>query len=95
MFLVANLGSELTRLFCLRENGNRRSLAGSRERALGIIERLEQHPELNGRTGEIAILRNIITDCVSENPKYQISAADIEQYFMPFATRVLSDSRLF
>lgn len=88
-FLMANLGSEVARLYASKDANNGERMAASSTRALHIVSELSAHPELQGRTGEIDILRDILTDAISTAPIYDVTRKDLEAYFMPFALRTL------
>jgi hypothetical protein len=88
-FLMANLGSEIVRLCQAAEARNLDRVTESCARALHITDELIAHPSLEGRTGEIEILKNVIEDIAGAVPKYDISHKDLESYFMPFAVRAL------
>ncbi len=90
-FLMANLGSEVSQLFMHREQGEAKYANFARERAQKIIAELLEHPETQGRTGEIEILQKIVesTTRIIEEQR-EIPRAQIEEYFLPFALRVLN-----
>lgn len=88
-FLMANLGSEVARLYAAKDADNDERVVASSERALHIIDELSAHPELEGRAEEIDILRDVIEDTTSPTPQYRVSSKDLEAYFMPFALRTL------
>lgn len=88
-FLMANLGSEVARLYAAKDSNINERVVASSERALHIIDELSAHPELEGRAGEIDILRDVIEDTTYPTPQYGVSSKDLEAYFMPFALRTL------
>jgi len=55
---MANLGSEMVRMFSLKEEGSVDLVQGSADRSLKIIEQLLIHPEIKGVNGEVKILKN-------------------------------------
>ncbi len=88
-FLMANLGSEVARLYSAQDAHAAERAATSSVRALNIVDELLKHPELEGRASEINILRTVIEDKTSPAPQYTVSSKDLEAYFMPFALRTL------
>ncbi len=90
LFLMANLGSEVSRLYgCVEEKEHRRARE-SKKRALAIIEELKKSPELRHRTEEVRLLADIIEDLMSEPRKYIVKKKDCEEYFFPFALRLMT-----
>ncbi len=84
---MANLGSDVSQLFLHREKGERKYAALAQERARKIIAELLRHAEVAGGTGEIKIMKDIIEDTT---PNTSIPRSQLEEYFMPFALRVLN-----
>ncbi len=89
-FLMANLGSEVSRVYAAREACDMARIEQSFTRALSILERLREHPLLAGRTAEIEILQDVLMDSATAHPRYAVSKGQFEAYFLPFAQRVLS-----
>lgn len=90
VFLMANLGSEISLLFSCKEKGEKEMANGAAQRAEKIMSELLHHPELNGGKREVEILQEIITDSLSPTPQLQIKRKEMENYFLPFALRVLN-----
>ncbi len=86
---MANLGSEVARLYSAKDAHAEERIVSSSTRALHIIDELSIHPEMSGHTGEINILRSVIEDTASPAPKFTVSSKDLEAYFLPFALRNL------
>ena len=59
-------------------------------RADRIITELLLHPEMKGREGEIEILKEVVKDVLKKKRHFAVSKEEIEEYFMPFALRLLS-----
>jgi len=93
-FLMANLGSDMSQLFSHIDNGELEKAKSPRERANRIIDELLNHPELKGRSGEVEILKKIIQDVFSEKRELKVEKEEIEDYFMPFALRALSENKI-
>ena len=88
-FLMANLGSELTRFFALQKQGDRQNAEASANRSYDIILKLSAREDIGGGKREIEILKDIIKDALSDEQKYHITEAELNTYFIPFAERVL------
>lgn len=89
LFLMANLGSEMVRLFAAVERHDELRAAQSAARATFIINELESHEELRGRTAEVKVLAAIVEDVRSGAKKLSVSRRQIERYFLPFALKVM------
>lgn len=90
LFLMANLGSEMSQIFSYMEKGELKMAQSARSRANIIITELLAHSDMKGRTGEVEILSEIIEDVFASNRRYKVKKSEIEEYFMPFALRLMS-----
>jgi hypothetical protein len=88
-FLMANLGSEMVRLFQAKKAKQFDMAKNSAERAYKIIDSIVIHQDVGQGKKEAEILRMIIKDSLSEKPELHISEDDLNSYFTPFAKRVL------
>jgi hypothetical protein len=91
-FLMANLGSEVSRLFAFKRRGEIDQARTSAERALKITTALEHHPRINGGRKEVEILKDIIKNAFLKKPKYHITEGELTAYFRPFSIRALAES---
>src|SRR3989344_1841170 len=57
-------------------------------RAKSIIKKIEEFPEMQGRTGELEILESIIDDLNLK--KLEVDKDQLMNYFTPFAMRLVS-----
>lgn len=89
-FLMANLGSEVSRLFSAQNSGEKDKGLGAAARAHEILDELLARPEMKERGGEINILYDIIEDAFSDTPRYPLRKEELENYFMPFALRTMT-----
>ncbi|MDO8504612.1 MAG: hypothetical protein Q7S36_02040 [Candidatus Liptonbacteria bacterium] len=55
-------------------------------RAEDIIKKIEEFPEMRGRTGELEILKSIMVD-LNQN-KFELNKDELLDYFSPFAARL-------
>jgi hypothetical protein len=85
---MANLGSEVSRAILEYEKQDFEKMYNSIIRSKGIIEKIEEFPEMKGRTGEIEILKLIIEDL--NNKKFELKKDQLLNYFTPFAIKLMS-----
>lgn len=84
LFYMANLGSEVSRAISAYNKRDDTTLNASISRARSIMQKLEEFPELKGRTREIEILNNIL-----EEKAFDENSGNLENYFVPFAMRLM------
>lgn len=89
LFYMANLGSEVNRIFSLKEKGLSRGADAAYARAAAIVEKLLSHTELAGRTQEIQILKNYLESSF-RSESAQFFKKELQGYFTPYASRFLS-----
>lgn len=85
LFYMANLGSEFFRVFLEYQRKDFKKMHNSIIRAKNIIEKIEEFPEMKGRTGELEILKSIIEDL--NQKRCEINKEQLINYFTPFAMR--------
>ena len=93
-FLMANLGSEVTRLLLAREEKKEELIRGAYERSLRILDELESLEDMATRLDELKILRKVIDNLLTEDPEIKVSPTNLKEYFMPFALRALSEDKI-
>ncbi len=89
LFLMANLGSEVSQIFSAKEMGNDSLALGAMNRAKLIFLELKDLPE-TANNAEITILADVIDDIGQVEKKYDVSKEELQSYFYPFAMRLLS-----
>ncbi len=89
-FLMANLGSEVSRILSAKDRGNEAQISASLERALKILTEILTLPDMKKRSDEIKALSDLIQDMTSLTPILHVSRKNISSYFIPFATRIVS-----
>lgn len=92
LFYLANLGSEVNRIFVLKEKGLLKEAGEAHARANGIIEKLFSHPELEGRTEEVRMLKDYLEQSL-ESERTEFLKKEWQGYFSPYARRLFSASR--
>ena len=93
VFLMANLGSEISRILEWKEKGDEENTLQCVERARSILSEINGRPEMLSRAQEINILGRIVDDALVDKSAYDIRAEDLKSYFYPFALRVLSERK--
>lgn len=88
LFYMANLGSEIARALLEYQNEDFDKMKNSIIRAKEIISKVEEFPEMQGRTGEIEILKSIIEDL--NHKKFEQNKDQLLNYFSPFVARLMS-----
>ena len=88
LFLIANLGSEVTKIFSAKEKGDLIMLDLAISKARFIISNLKKSPETRSN-GEIDLLADVIEDLTQKKSKYQISPKNLKSYFLPFTMRLM------
>lgn len=88
LFYMANLGSEVSRALLEYEQKDFQKMGNSILRAKGIIAKIEEFPEMKGRTTELEILKSIIEDL--NRKKFELNKDQLLNYFSPFAFRLMS-----
>ncbi|GEM_PF-800018 len=89
-FLMANLGSEVTRLISARERNNQAQIGACYKRSLTILKEIFSMPDMHTRVAEINILSDLIHDLANANPMLHVSRKNIVSYFTPFSIRVVN-----
>lgn len=92
LFLMANLGAEVSRIISFTDKNERMRIEDALRRAERIIVEIKQFPEMQKRTQEINALSQAIADIASSAPTLAIDPEHLESYFHPFATRLLKEA---
>ena len=88
LFYMANLGSEISRALLEYQGEDFEKMRNSIIRAKNIMVKIEEFPEMKGRTGELEILKSIIEDL--NHKKFELNKDQLINYFSPFAIRLMS-----
>lgn len=92
LFLMANLGSEVSRALQFRDAHDLLRSMQSAARAQNITDQLITLPEMRFRLSELQVLNDVISDIPNAQPRYHITSDDLNGYFMPFVLRYASNS---
>ncbi len=85
LFLMANLGSEVSRLYARKRKGDTDLIEASYRRAKEILAEVMKKPEMTLRKQELLILEDVFDDVLRDKPKYMVSEDELEEYFLPIA----------
>lgn len=88
LFLMANLGSEVSKIISAKQKKDYTMLNFAVLKANSIITELKEIPETRDNA-EIDILEKVINDLTSETPMYNVSILHLKSYFLPFSTRLM------
>lgn len=92
IFLMANLGSEVSRLLSARERGDTAEMEHSLERAETIFAALETSGISKGGHVEVKILKEVIKDVCSKEPSLSVNPQALRDYFHPFTKQMLKQA---
>jgi len=87
-FYMANLWSEVEKIFIWKERGDKGAMNSALDRAMSILGVIRNSADSSART-EAAILEGILIDLNSPNRKYKVSRSEMSSYLKPFASRLL------
>jgi hypothetical protein len=88
-FYMANLWSEVEKIFIWQERGDKNAMSSASSRALSIIEKIKNSID-KGARAEALILEDVLMDLKSPNRKYLVSRSEMAAYLKPFASRLLA-----
>ena len=88
LFYMANLGSEVSRALLEYENKDFERMKSSIVRARDIMRKIEEFPEMKGRTGELEILKSIMESL--NDKSFEQDKNQLLDYFSPFAARLVT-----
>ena len=88
-FYMANLWSEIEKIFIWKDRGDKHAMDSAAVRALSIIEKVKNSVDRSARA-EALILEDILTDLKCINRKYAVSRAEMSAYLKPFVSRLIA-----
>jgi|SRR3989344_4591745 len=89
-FYVANLGSEVQRMFVWKEKGDKEATQNAYKRAISIIERIKSFGNKSANA-EMSVLQKSLKELTSESNKFNLNRRQMSSYFNPFALRVMNN----
>ena len=89
-FYMANLWSEVEKVFIWKERGDMEAMQDALARVLPIIEKIKSFNNKSANA-EIDILENVLNDLNNTERKYSASREQLSSYLNPFALRVIGN----
>jgi hypothetical protein len=89
LFLMANLGAEVSRIILLTEKHEDALAKEALLRANEIITEIKALPDMKTRLQEIDALSRVIENIVESTLAFQIPVQHIKSYFLPFSLRLM------
>ncbi len=90
LFLMANLGAEVSRIISLQEKHEDALAQEALSRANKIIIEIKALPDMKTRLQEMDALSKVIENILEPNPTLPISTKHIQSYFVPFSLRFMA-----
>ena len=87
LFLMANLGAEVSRLIAACQRSDPELTRAALERADTIIQQIERREDIQPRIEEIRLLSQAIHSFAKPDENMSISPQSLKSYFIPFAIR--------
>ncbi|MFA6270161.1 MAG: hypothetical protein WC657_03055 [Candidatus Paceibacterota bacterium] len=82
-FYVANLGSEIQRIFVWKEKGDIKAMQNAHDRAVSIINTIKKFGNKNANAEMDILIKSVEGNVLSRN--------QISSYFNPFALRITNN----
>ena len=90
LFLMANLGAEVSRIILLTEKHDDALAREAFIRANKIITEIKALPDMKTRLQEIDALSKVIENILESKPAFHVPAKHIKSYFLPFSLRLMA-----
>lgn len=90
LFLMANLGAEVSRVISAKERGDDALMQGALQRSESMLQEIEKMPDMQERSAELQMLSQAIQSIVNPASELHIASRNIKSYFTPFALRMMS-----
>ena len=87
LFLMANLGAEVSRLIVACQNHDESLTQAAIKRADTIIQQIENNQDIQPRIEEIKLLSQAIHSLTDPRKGLAINPQNLKSYFTPFAIR--------
>lgn len=87
LFLMANLGAEVSRIISAKERGEDDLAKSALLRAEKMLSEIRTFPEMAPREIEISPLEQTIRSIIEPNPGIAVSPYHLKNYFLPFVSR--------
>ena len=90
LFLMANLGAEVSRIISFKERHEKALAEEALLNANKIIDEIKALPDMKTRLQEVEALSNVIENLLKSEPTLNIPAKHIKSYFAPFSLRLMA-----
>ena len=90
LFLMANLGAEVSRIISLKEKNEPVLAVEALARANKIISQIKELPDMKARLDEINTLSKVINNITESKPALSVPEKHIKSYFLPFSLRLMA-----
>jgi hypothetical protein len=91
-FLMANLGSEITRLLLAKEKKDSELIQKAYQRLTKIFGELYSRKDIASRRDELDILEKVVKSMMGEPSEIRVSPEYLKSYFVPFAIKALREN---
>lgn len=91
LFLMANLGAEVSRIISFKERHENALAKEALLKANKIINEIKALPDMKTRLKEIDALSSVIKNILQNKPTLNVSIKHIKSYFAPFSSRLMTD----
>lgn len=88
-FYMANLWSEVEKIFIWKERGDDKAVSSAYNRTLSIIERIKNSGNKSAHD-EVSILERVLKEIKNSEEKPFISRNQMSSYLKPFVSRLLA-----
>ena len=88
-FYMANLWSEVEKIFIWKEKGDKKAMQSAMNRVIPIIYKIKSFNNKSA-SAEINILEDVLNDLNNSSKKYLASRKQLSSYLNPFALRVIN-----
>ena len=92
-FYVANLWSEIEKIFIWKEKGDEIAMKSAFDRAIPIINKIQSMNNASA-SFEMAILKDVLIDIKNSMEKHSVSREQIASFLSPFALRVVNEMKV-
>lgn len=89
LFLMANLGAEVSRIISAQERGDGDSVGSALLRAENILNEIALLPDMKPRAQELEALTKVLRSFATSD-SHGISSIHLKSYFTPFAVRLMT-----
>jgi len=90
LFLMANLGAEVSRIISAVEHSNDKETHSALDRALHMLNQLKSLPEMIPRAVELDALAGVLRSLTAGDVSRAVSSQHLKSYFTPFALRLMA-----